>query len=151
MKTKKKFIASILLALCLFNFSGCSTVGKLWSAGTADVNMSASGQTGIVNDDAIVVRSEQALSIGLDAFNTFLKAEFDNRELFAKIPGAHQTAENIRRNGKRWIKSLEAAHDAYKGNRSAQNHATLITAYKVVQSAIAESKNYVSQASKKGV
>lgn len=136
----------LLLAVIALAFSGCSTLSKL----SSDFNLSASGQTGVVNDDQIVVRSEQALSIALDTFDTFLKVEFENKELFAKIPGAHDTAENIRRNGKKWIKSLEAAHDAYKGNRSAENHATLVTAYKVVQSAIAESKNYVSQSAKKG-
>lgn len=142
----KKY-ASILIALC-FSMQGCSTLKTL---ATGDYNLSASGETGVVTDDQIVVRSEQALKIGLDTFDTFLKAEYDNHDLFAKIPGAHQTAENIRRNGKKWIKSLEAAHDAYKGNRSAENHATLITAYKTVQAAITESKNYVSQAAKKGV
>jgi len=142
MKTKL-----LILCACVVAFSGCETVKTL----TASHSFSASGQTGVVNDDQIVIKSEQALAIALDTFDTFLKAEYDNREIFAKVPGAHATAENIRRNGKRWIRTLEHAHDAYKGNRNESNHANLLTAYKVVQAAIEEAKQYTAKAANKGV
>ncbi len=144
MKRIQPALFAIALALAL---SSCTA----YKAVTTDVNLSASHATGVVHDDQIVIKSEQALSIALDTFNVFLKAEYDNRELFAKIPGAHQTAENIRKNGKKWLKSLEHAHDAYKGNRNAENHATLLTAYRTVQAAIEEAKSYTAKAGTKGV
>lgn len=125
--------------------SGCGTVSKIYKAATAEVNMSASGETGVVHDDKIVVNAEKALYIGLDTFNLFLDLEFNNRALFDKIPGAHATAERIRRDGKNWIESLQRAKNAYKNNRSNLNHANLSTALKTVQAAIAESKFYIAK------
>lgn len=137
--------ASILIACLALSFSGCGTVSKIYKAATAEVNLSASGETGVVHDDQIVVNAEKALKIGLDTFDLFLDLEFHNRALFDKIPGAHATAERIRRDGKMWIDSLQRAKNAYKNNRSEKNHLTLNTALKTVQAAIAESKFYISK------
>jgi hypothetical protein len=146
-----KRIQVTLFAIALtLQLGGCETTTALWKASTTGVNLSASGDPGIVHDDQILIRSEQALRIALDTFDTFLKVEYDNRELVGKIPGAHQTAENIRKNGKHWIKSLEKAHDVYRDNRTSQNHANLVTAYKVIQAAIEESKSYIKKAAEKG-
>lgn len=146
---KKRILSLIavpLVGICCFSFVSCDTLSKVYQASTSGYNLSATGATGVVNDDQIVIRSEQALVIGLDTFNTFLKIERANQEGLSKVsPQIHVFAESIRRNGKGWLKSLEAAHDAYKGNRSAENHATLMTAYKTVQAAITESQKYITK------
>lgn len=143
MKTK---LLSILCAVFALALSSCETTTAIWKASTSGYNLSASGSTGIVNDDQIVVRTEQALAIGLDTFDTFLKLERANQQGLEKVsPQIHVFAERIRRDGKKWLKSLEAAHDVYKANRSAENHATLLTAYKTVQSAIVESQKYINK------
>lgn len=141
----KKY-ASILIACLALSFSGCQTLSKIQSVITADVNMSASGETGIVHDDQIVVRTEQALRIALSTFDLFLKLEHNNRALFSNIPKAHETAEYIRRNGKQLILSANKAKRAYADNRSPENHANLMSAYKGLKSAIDSSKQFIGKA-----
>lgn len=147
MKTKSKLIIpNLVIAACIcFSFSGCETLKTIYTAGTADINLSASGDTGIVHDDQIVVRTEQALRIALSTFDLFLKLEYDNRDLFSNIPKAHETAEYVRRNGKQLIFSANTAKNAYKGNRTAQNHANLMSAYRGLKSALDESKKFISK------
>lgn len=130
------------LLACLVLCTSCETASVL----TSSHNMSASGQTGVVNDDRIVVSTEQALNIALDTFDQFLKLERENPEMFQRFSGnrAHAWAENIRRNGEKWIDSAEAAKDVYKRSRNSLNHANLVTAYKTLQEAITQSKTYIA-------
>lgn len=134
------------LAIFALAFSGCETTTAIWKASTTGVSLSASGDPGIVHDDTIVVSTEKALNIALDTFDIFLKIERDNEVGLMKVsPQIHVFAENVRRNGKRWIKSAQVAKNAYRDNRTSQNHANLITAYKTLQAAIAESQQYINK------
>lgn len=146
MKRTLSILTAALVAVGSFSVSSCQVTSAAYKALTTDVNLSASGETGVVNDDQLVIKSEQLLVISLDTFDTFLKIERSNQQILSKIsPEIHAYAETVRRNGKNWIKSLELAHDAYKNNRSANNHATLLTAFKTVQTAVKESQKYISQ------
>lgn len=141
----KTLLTSVALAVTLA-FSGCETITATYKAATTGYNLSASGDTGIVQDDQIVVRTEQALNIALDTFDTFLKIEYDNRAGLEKVsPKIHEWAENVRRNGKDWIKSAQRAKKVYAQNRTAQNHANLVTAYKTLKAGIEESQKYISK------
>lgn len=143
MKTQLILIPFIAVSLA---FSGCETTRAIYKAATEGVNLSASGDLGVVGDDVIIVRTEQALNIALDTFDIFLKIEHDNREGLSKVsPKIHEFAENVRRNGKKWIKSAQAAKNAYRDNRTPQNHANLVTAYKTLQEAINQSKQYIEK------
>lgn len=137
----------LILTACIpLSLSGCDTIKAVYTAGTTGVSMSASGNPGVVRDDKILIHTEQVLAISLDTFDTFLKIERDNQTQFDKVsPEIHKFAENIRRNGKNWIKSAEKAHDAYQNNRSDKNYVTLATAYSVLQAAIAESQKYIGK------
>lgn len=137
---KQITIIFAVVALAFSQMGGCATT---WQAVTTGFNLSASGQTGVVNDDKIVVNTEKALSIALGTFDVFLRLEYENRAALSAVPGVHSFAENVRRNGKRWIKSAEAAKNAYKHNRTELNHANLVTAYKTLKSAIEESHKYI--------
>jgi uncharacterized protein (DUF1501 family) len=143
----KRHILSVpLVGICCFCLTSCDTVKSVYQASTSGFNLSATHANGVVNDDQLVVRSEQLLVISLDTFDTFLKIERANRTILDKVsPEIHTFAETVRRNGKSWIKSLEVAHDAYKNNRSSENHATLLTAFKTVQAAVAESQKYITK------
>lgn len=150
MKTTTKHLLltpNLVIAACIaLAFSGCDTLKAIYKAGTTGVSMSASGDPGVVHDDKILIHTEQALAISLDTFNTFLKIERANKTEFDKVsPEIHKFAENIRRNGKGWIKSAEKAHDAYRDNRTSQNYANLVTAYNVLKTAIAESQKYIEK------
>jgi hypothetical protein len=141
-----KQLATILLAAVALSFSGCDTLSKAYQAATTGYNLSASGQTGVVNDDAIVVNTEKALKIALGTFDTFLHVEYDNRAALANVsPKIHEWAETVRRNGKNWIKSAELAKDTYKRNRTPENHANLLTAYKTLKTAIDQSQKYIGK------
>ena len=141
----KKLTLLLVVTLAL-PFSGCETISATYKAATTGYNLSASGDTGIVHDDQIVVRTEQALNIALDTFDVFLKLERDNQAGLEKVsPKIHEWAENVRRNGKGWIKSAQTAKNAYKQNRTAKNHANLVTAYKTLKAGIEESQKYISK------
>lgn len=140
------FCALILACLTLTFCTGCEAVTATYKAATSGYNLSTSGETGAVNDDAIVVNTEKVLNIALDTFNLFLKLERDNEQSLEKVsPKIHSFAESVRKDGKNWIKSAERAHDVYKANRTAENHANLVTAYKTLQSAIQESQKYITK------
>lgn len=150
MLTIPRHILAALLAVTLaLPFSGCGgKVAAVYKAATTGYNLSASGvdDNQIVNDDVIVVRTEQALYIALDTFDLFLKLEHQNQDALRKVsPRIHELAENIRRNGKDWIKSAQTAKNVYSRSRTAKNHANLTTAYKTLQSAISESKKYIAK------
>lgn len=135
-----------ILAVIAISFSGCDTLKAIYTAGTTGVSMSASGDPGVVHDDKILVHTEQALAISLDTFDTFLKIERANQAEFDKVsPEIHKFAENIRHNGKNWIKSAEKAHDAYRDNRTDQNYVNLVTAYKTLNVAITEAQKYINK------
>jgi uncharacterized lipoprotein len=138
------FCALILACLALIFCAGCDTIKTTYQAATTGFSLSASAQTGVVNDDVIVVNTEKALAIALDTFDVFLKLEYDNRAALSKLPQVHAFAENVRRNGKNWIVSARNAKDAYKHNRSALNHANLVTAYKTLKAGIEESRKYIN-------
>lgn len=141
-----KRLTLLIVAALALAFNGCETISETYKAATTGYNLSASGQTGVVNDDQIVVRTEQALSIALDTFDLFLKIEHQNKDALKNVsPSIHELAENIRRNGKNWIKSAQTAKNTYKHNRTAENHANLMTAYKTLSSAIEESKKYIGK------
>lgn len=135
-----------LLAVFALAFSGCDTLKAVYTAGTTGVSMSASGDPGVVHDDKILIHTEQVLAISLDTFDTFLKIERKNQATFDKVsPEIHRFAENIRKNGKGWIKSAEKAHDAYRNNRTDQNYANLSTAYQTLKVAITEAQKYIEK------
>lgn len=141
----KHIIPAILIALCL-SFQGCDTLKAVYAAGTTGVSMSESGNPGVVHDDKILIHTEQALAIALDTFDTFLKIERANRIEFDKVsPEIHKFAENIRRNGKNWIKSAEHAHDVYRDSRTSQNYANLATAAQTLKVAVTEAQKYIGK------
>lgn len=141
----KRIQLLLVTALIAASFTGCETISATYKAATTGYNVSATGDPGVVHDDQIVVRTEQALNIALDTFDLFLKIEYDNRAALSGIPKLHEFAEKVRRDGKKWIKSAQAAKNAYKNNRTELNHANLVTAYKTLQEAINQSKSYINK------
>lgn len=95
--------------------------------------------------DPVVVNAERVTAIALDVMDSFLKFEHQNRATLERIsPDIHKVAENIRRNGKKWLESARALTVAYKANRSDENKFQLMTAIAVLESAIAESHKYIA-------
>lgn len=94
--------------------------------------------------DPIVVRAEQTRSIAFLVFDTFLKAEHDNRAALAGTPEIHAAAEHIRVNGPKWIDDLTALIAVYKSNRTPENKANLATGLAVLSTALVTAEKYLT-------
>lgn len=99
--------------------------------------------------DPVVVRAEQTRSIAFLIFDTFLKAEHDNRALLAGTPEIHAAAEHIRINGPKWIDDLTALIAVYKANRTPENKANLATGLAVLNTALVTAEKYLAEATQK--
>lgn len=97
--------------------------------------------------DPIVVNAERVTASAVDTFDTFLKYEHNNRAALDSInPGIHKYANVLRRNGQKWLQTARAETQAYKYNRSETNKANLQTAIAVLQEAVNQVGQYMSQA-----
>jgi hypothetical protein len=82
------------------------------------------------------VRAEQALSVSLAALDSFTAFEHRRR---ADVPTlVRDVAARVRLNAPRALDSANALRLAYKGNRSEDNRAGLLTALAVVESLVSE-------------
>lgn len=87
------------------------------------------------------VRAEQTLSVSLSALDSFVAFEHRRR---ADVPAlVRDVAARVRLNAPKALDSANALRLAYKGNRSADNKAGLLTALAVVESLIAEIRVWV--------
>lgn len=94
--------------------------------------------------DPVVVRAEQTRSIAFLVFDTFLKAEHDNRTALAGTPEIHAAAEHIRVNGPKWIDDLTALIAVYKSNRTPENKANLATGLAVLSTALVMAEKHLT-------
>lgn len=122
----KKFLLVLLIALPALFVSGCASI--------------------LPGHDPIVVNAERTIGVALDTFDVFLKLEYDNHEALKGVsPAIYESAQYIRKNGKRWIKSATDLTRTYKRNRSPENKVSLITAISVLQSAVREAEGYIAK------
>ena len=100
---KKLLLAFILPAALLFSpvaFQSCSSI---------------SVPTGVTANQNVVVDAEKTIAISTETFDTFLKAEHDNRA-FVKthLPQVHSFAEYLRPRYNNWLLDADHAKNAYK-------------------------------------
>jgi hypothetical protein len=95
-------------------------------------------------NDPIVVNAERTTEIALVTFDTFLKFEYDNKEMLLKVdPGIHKFAEQLRVKAPQWLESARFMTKAYKKNRTSENKFSLTTALAVLQAGMVESQKYI--------
>jgi hypothetical protein len=82
------------------------------------------------------VRAEQTLSVSLAALDSFVA--FEHRRRADVPPLVRDVAARVRLNAPRALDSANALRLAYKGNRSEDNRAGLLTALAVVESLVSE-------------
>jgi len=83
------------------------------------------------------VRAEQTLSVSLAALDSFVAFEYRRR---ADVPPlVRDIATRVRLNAPKALDSANALRLAYKGSRTAQNEANLLTALNVVDALIGKS------------
>lgn len=120
-----KPILAILAALTL---SACSTVRP--------------------GSQSAVVRAEQTLAVSLAALDSFVAFEHRRR---ADVPAlVRDVAYRVRLNAPKALDSANALRIAYKGNRSAENKAGLLTALAVVDALVGEIRVWVPATSASG-
>jgi hypothetical protein len=87
------------------------------------------------------VRAEQTLSVSLAALDSFVA--FEHRRRADVPPLVRDAAARVRLNAPKALDSANALRLAYKGNRSEDNRAGLLTALAVVESLVAEIRVWV--------
>lgn len=113
-------------------------------------------------NDPVVVDAERTTTVGTDAFDTFLKSEYETRATLRAVSPevyqeVHSYAEYLRAKvddgsgirmarAKGWLKSARALTVAYKMNRTAENKASLQTILATINAAVAETQKYLAQA-----
>ena len=98
-------------------------------------------------NDPVVVNAERTTQVALDTFDSFVKYEYNNKATLQKLnPNIHKYANTVRKNGAQWLASARAFTQAYKYNRTADKKANLETAIAVLQAAITQIGQYMSEA-----
>lgn len=94
-------------------------------------------------NDPAVVNAERTTAAALEAFDTFLLWEFQNRDTLAQVPKIRKAADHIRANGQAWLATARTLTKAYKNNRTPENKANLATAVEVLKAATKEAQAYL--------
>lgn len=94
-------------------------------------------------NDPVVVNAERTTRLALETFDLFVKWEYDNRAVLAKVPEIRQAADQIRRDGPSWLSSARVLTRAYKDSRTAENKADLETALVVLRAALERARLYL--------
>src|SRR6266699_1855513 len=117
MSSVKRHLAAIriTLSICLLSLgiafiqwtSGCAGKGQLNpTTGVYDTNAPAS---------QVVVAAENIRATALEVFDAFMQIERSHEADFMKVdPKIHEFAEDVRRNGQRWLTDLTAAKSTYQ-------------------------------------
>jgi len=96
----------------------------------------------------VEIRAEQVLAVSLSALDSFVA--FEHRRRADVPPLVRDVAARVRLNAPRALDSANALRLAYKGNRSEDNRAGLLTALAVVESLVAEIRVWVPTTSASG-
>lgn len=96
----------------------------------------------------VEIRAEQVLAVSLSALDSF--TSFEHRRRADVPPLVRDVAARVRLNAPRALDSANALRLAYKGNRSEDNRAGLLTALAVVESLVAEIRVWVPVTSASG-
>ena len=141
----KKILATLALALCLIGFAGCNggcAVGKGQlnpTTGVYDTNAMA---------DAVVVTAESLRESALGVFDAFMRVEREHEAALKELnPDIHKAAEDIRKNGQKWLKDLTAAKVAYQTARTPDNQSQLLSSIALVRSVLISASKRLAEAS----
>jgi hypothetical protein len=152
MKTKAQ---AILLAFALLQFS--AMIGTVSLIGCSGGCAAGKGQlnpaTGVYDKDAaasvLVVSVENTRQIALDTFDRFMALEKQNEAALKAInPGIHQAAEEIRRNGRKYLGDLTAAKVRFQQSRSEADATNLKNALVAVNSLLQSAIQHLAVAAK---
>ena len=119
---------SIFAILCLLTLSGCVTPRP--------------------GNQTVEIRAEQVLAVSAAALDSFLA--FEHRRRADVPPLVRDVARRVRLEAPKALDSANALRLAYKGNRTPQNEAGLLTALAMVETLVAEIRVWVPATSASG-
>src|SRR6266576_4478192 len=125
MNELKPIVAVVILG-CLvtlaapLSFTGCRSLDK----------------TGVYAGDKFLYDSELAIVTSYDLLDAFLKWETSNRAALSTVPEIKKSADNIRKDSKRWFASAHALRDAYAANPTSENRTALQSSLSVIHAAL---------------
>lgn len=126
-------VATVLIGLALIGGSMGSGCGHL-------------EQTGVYAGDQFLYQTDFAIASSYDLLHTFVKWEYDNREVLSKTPEVKQFADVIRAGAPEWFRTAIALRDTYRSDPSQANREALQRALDVLRTAISESARYLARA-----
>lgn len=130
----KKYSSLLVLGVVLLfsSFStGCKTV-------TLD-------PAGVYAGDKTLYTMDKSIVQSYHLINDFVTWERDYRTSLAQWPEITRTADFVRNNAKRWLKSATNLRDAYALNPTGENKSAFDLSIDVISAALAEAAKYQSQ------
>lgn len=121
--------------------AACASILTMLLAGCGTLDKS-----GPYKGDNLLYQSEMLTVTAKAVLDTYVSWEYQNRATLAHLPNVKASADNIRKNAKKWFSTAAALHDAYKTDPSAPNKAALSTVLDVLRAAVAEASNYMNSA-----
>ena len=121
--------------------SGCKTAQGQYnpSSNTYDTNAVA---------DAVVVTAQNLREAALGVFDAFMRVEKANEATLRVLnPKIHESAEEIRKNGKRYLDDLTKAIATYQSVRTPENTGKLDAALAAVRTALQSAAFHLAEAS----
>lgn len=131
-KQRKPCLAYLSLVLLIVGvgFSGCQT--------TLDPE-------GVYGGDYVLYQVDNTLTGAYAVMDTFVKWEYDNRAVYARLPEVKRAADNIRANGQNWIETAFSLRDTYAANPTEENKDKLLKAVALLRAALTESAKYMAK------
>lgn len=100
----------------------------------------------VTSGDPVVVRAEQSVNLAFETIDTFLWIEHNHQADMAKLSAdTHQVAEGLRTQGPEAFRKARRLIDAYKGNRTPEGKADMMTAVAFVSALANEIQPYLAR------
>jgi hypothetical protein len=116
-----------------------ASLAILFSTGCANL------ADGAYSGDKVLYSADKAITEGKSLFDTFLRFEKNNRETLAQWPEVKASADEIRLNGKRWVKTAIALREAYAIEPTDETRAALEKSISVIRAALDNAALYIQR------
>ncbi len=140
-------LAAVMILVGVSFFAGCGSGCK---TGPGQYNPTTGVYDTNVIADTLVVTAQNTREVALGVFDGIMTIERNNEAALKVMnPAIHDTAETVRRNGKKWLDELTAAIKDYQADRSSTASWTKLKAtLKVVEDILLTATAHLAEASK---
>ncbi len=123
--------------------------GALIAGGTLGVSLLVAGcgsldSTGVYQGNEVLYQTDVALASSYEVLHGFVQWEYDNRAAISSTPAIKAAADRVRAGAPQWFSSALALRDAWQGNPTPTNQASLQQSLAVIQQATLEAIGYMT-------